>query len=315
MIQLIIATARGKVMEGFLKMAEIQGVLLVYLIVGFIARKVKIITPETRPSYTNFVIYILLPCMIFMSFSEKLTSEQLRSTIILLLISFTVAIFSYILGKVIFRNYPYRRRSILQYGTLISNSAFAGMPMIYYAYGELGLFYASIYIIPLRILMWSAGISLFTEADFKTKLRNVILNPGIIAVELGAARMLLQIAIHPSLSTALKSVGNATMPMSMILIGTILAEISVRDLVDKDVAFMTVLRLILLPGIVLLALKAIGTDPLITAVTVLLTGMPVGSTAAILAEKYGADFSFGSKIVFTTTILSLITVPILSIFL
>ena len=65
--------------------------------------------------------------------------------------------------------------------------------MVSGTYGDEGLFLGSLFIIPTRILMWSAGISLFTRADAKQAVKKVLLNPGIIAVEVGLVRMVLQL--------------------------------------------------------------------------------------------------------------------------
>lgn len=302
-------------MESFLKMVEIQGVLLVYLLIGAFCRKTGIITKESRVSYTSLIVNILLPALVLNSFNQDLSLEQLKTAGVVLVISFVICIVSYLLGKVLYFRYPHQTRSILQYGTLISNSGFAGLPLIAMAYGELGLFYASIFIIPNRIFMWSAGISIFTDADFKTSMKTVLLNPGIIAVWLGLVKMLFHIPISPVIGVSLRNVGNATMPLAMIIIGTILAEIDIRSIFIRSVSYLSFVRLILLPGLTLVILKMMNMDPLIIAVSVLLTAMPVGSTAAILAEKYGSDYEFGSKCVFHSTVLSLITVPLITFFL
>lgn len=302
-------------MESFIKMIEIQGVLLLYLLIGAFCRKTGIITKEARISYTSLVVNILLPSLVLNSFNQDLSLEQLKTAGLILSISLIICIVSYLLGKILYNRYPHQIRSILQYGTLISNSGFAGLPLIAMAYGELGLFYASIFIIPNRIFMWSAGISFFTNADFKTSMKTVLLNPGIIAVGLGLIKMLFHIPIPEVLGITLRNVGNTTMPLAMILIGTVLAEIDIRSIFITSVMYLSFIRLILLPGVTLVVLKLLNVDPLILAVSVLLTAMPVGSTAAILAEKYGSDYEFGSKCVFHSTVLSLITVPILTLFL
>ena len=76
------------------------------------------------------------------------------------------------------------------------------------------------------------------------------------------------------------------------------------------------MRQLLLPAVCLVALRLLGVvDPLTAGVSVVLTGMPIGSTTAILAQKYGADAQFASKCVFISTLTSLVTVPILTRFL
>ena len=69
-----------------------------------------------------------------------------------------------------------------------------------------------------------------------------------------------------------------------------------------------------MPLVLLLSLHGLHIDPLLTAVATILTGMPIGSTTAILAAKYGANAEFASACVFTSTVTSLVTVPFLALF-
>ncbi|WP_069998654.1 AEC family transporter [Cellulosilyticum sp. I15G10I2] len=302
-------------MQNFYSMVNIQAILFIYLLVGVYANKRKIINSKTRQSYIDFIIQIALPCMIFNSFNQDISIEQLKYASIILVVSFLICLFSMLLGKVLYRKYPFEKRSILQYGAIISNAGFAGLPLVAAAYGELALFYASVFVIPNRIFLWSAGISLFTEADRKTKIKSALLNPGMIAVGLGLIKMLLGIQLHPSVVSVIKNIGDCTGPLSMIIVGTILAEISIKNVFEKGVFNLTFIRLILIPVVVMVSMKLLQMDPTAIKVAVVLTAMPVGTTTALLAQKYGADYTFGSKCVFVSTVLSMITVPILTIFL
>lgn len=302
-------------MENFLAMLQVQLTLFVYLAVGFFIRKRGFITDAMRSGLTNLLIYLLLPCMIFNSFHLDVTFSQLLSAATMLGSAVGLAVFAWLMGYVLFRRFPNGQEMILRYGALVANSSFAGLPVIQSAYGTEGLFYAAVFIIPNRIFMWSAGISLFTEKEKGGWVRNILLNPGIIAVFLGLARMLLRIPLPGFVNTAVANIGNCTTSMSIIIVGSILADVDLRSIFSKGTLYMSFIRLIFLPVVALLVLKAIHFGSLTTAVSVVLTGMPVGSTAAILAEKYGADAGFASKCVFVTTVLSLITIPVLSIFL
>lgn len=302
-------------MENFYIMVKIQATLLIYLLVGLYARRKNIITEKSQQSFIDFLIRIALPCMVFESFNQELSAKQLWSASLILAVAFAVSLFSLLFGKVRFSHYPANQKSILQYGTLISNSGFAGLPLVGSAYGSLGLFYASVFIIPNRIFMWSAGISLFTQTTLKNRIKNILLNPGILAVFLGIFRMLTRFPLPAFVDTAIKSIGNCTASLSMILVGTILADIPLQSVFDKDALRLSFIRLLALPGLTLILLRLVHFDFIPTAVAVILTAMPVGTTTALLGKKYDADAQFASKCVFTSTALSLITVPILTLFL
>ena len=197
----------------------------------------------------------------------------------------------------------------------MSNSGFAGLPVVSGAYGDQGLFLGSLFIIPTRILMWSAGISLFTQADPKNAFKKVMTNPGIIAVEIGLVRMFLQLPLPHFVDTAVDNLGACTSPVAMALVGAILADVPLKTVIDLRGFYLVAVRQLLLPGLCLAILTLLGVDPLTVGVSVALTGMPIGSTTAILAQKYGANAQFASKCVFLSTLTSLVTVPILTLFL
>ena len=302
-------------MDSFFNMVDVQTVLFIYLAVGFFCRKRGIFTDEARDKLTDFVVLVTLPCMIFESFNMAFSLEALKQGATAVVIAAGMACVALLLGKVLYNRFPYEEKSILQYGTLVSNSGFAGLPVVSGAYGDEGLFLGSLFIIPTRILMWSAGISLFTQADSKNAFKKVMTNPGIIAVEIGLVRMFLQLPLPHFVDTAVDNLGACTSPLAMALVGAILADVPLKTVIDLRGFYLVAVRQLLLPGLCLAILTLLGVDPLTVGVSVALTGMPIGSTTAILAQKYGANAQFASKCVFLSTLTSLVTVPILTLFL
>ena len=300
-------------MDSFFKMVDVQTVLFIYMAVGFGCRKAGIFNDVARDKLTDFVVFVTLPCMIFESFNMAFSLESLKQGALALLIAVGMSCVALLLGKVLYNRFPYEEKSILQYGTLVSNSGFAGLPVVSGAYGDEGLFLGSLFIIPTRILMWSAGISLFTRADAKQAVKKVLLNPGIIAVEVGLVRMLFQIPLPHFVDTAVDNLGGCTSPMAMALVGAILVDVPLKTVFDLKSFYLVAVRQFLLPGICLAALRLLHVDPLTIGVSVVITGMPIGSTTAILAQKYVADAKFASKCVFISTLTSLVTVPILTL--
>ncbi len=295
-------------------MAEIQSVLFLYMLIGWICRKTDLVKAAAQPSFTNFLLYVSIPCMVFQSFDMEFTMETLCRGASVLTIATISALVSLVFGRYAYNWCNPREKCIMKYGTLVSNSGFAGLPVIQDAYGQDGLFLGSLFIIPNRIMMWSAGISLFTDAPLKQRIKNVMLNPGIIAVELGVLRMLFQPAIPQQLNKALSALGAMSTPLGMVIIGMILSGVSPRTVLDKKAFILVAVRQFLFPLGTLAILRLLGTDLLTLQISVVLTGMPVGSSTAFLADKYGADAVFASKCVFISTLTSLITIPILTIF-
>jgi len=97
----------------------------------------------------------------------------------------------------------------------------------------------------------------------------------------------------------------------MFVVESILAEIEWKNLFEKKVLLYCAIRLIIYPFLVFIALTFLNAPTLIKAIAVIMTGMPAGSTTAILAEQYGCDAKFAAKLILVSTVLSVITIPIL----
>ena len=296
-------------------MAQIQSVLFVYLLIGILCRKTGLVAGSARQSFTNFLLYVSLPCMVFQSFDMEFTWQTMKQGALAFVIALATAMAALVFGKIAYRRVPADQRCIMEYGTLVNNAGFVGLPVVESAYGQAGLFLGSLFIIPNRIMMWSAGISLFTDAPLKQRVKSVLLNPGIIAVWLGFARMMFRPALPSFAVRAVSALGAMSGPLSMIVIGMILSDIDVRSLLEPKAFVLVAVRQFLFPLAALAVLRLLGADALTTNIAVVITGMPIGSSTAILADKYGANAAFASKCVFVSTVTSLVTIPILTLFL
>ena len=298
-------------MEQLSLMAQLQLTLVIYLLVGVFLRKRGIMPKEAAPYFTDFLLMVCLPAMIFSSFNIALDGVNARVVSAIVLIGFAYMFASFGLSKVIYRHIPDGRRKVMQYGTIVSNAGFLGLPIAYQIYGPLGLFYSSFFLIPLRVFIFSAGISLFFDSDIKTKIKSMLLHPAMIATYFGGMRMLFQVQIPAPIDTALVAIGRCTTPMAMIIIGMILADVPVKNSINRDVLLASFMRLIALPGILLAVMKLLGADPVMSGVMVIHIAMPMGMTTAALAQKYGGDYVFALRCVLVSTVLSLGTVPLL----
>ncbi|MBQ7796409.1 MAG: AEC family transporter [Lachnospiraceae bacterium] len=297
-----------------MKMLSTQALMLIYMCVGYYCNKKNIIDKPTEIKLTDFVLSITMPCMVFNSFNMKLTVEFVKEASFCLAISFAICGMGWLLGKFIYNRYPNEKKSILQYATLVNNCGFLGLPIISSVLGEEGLVLAAIFIIPNRIFMWTAGISIFSNStDKKQAFLKVLMNPCMVAVYLGLLQAAVQLPIPEFVQKALTGIGNCTTPISMLLIGSMLTALTLDSFKDWSTIYYGFIRLALLPIIAMVFMKVLGADDTLTACGVILTAMPAGSTTALLAQKYGADAVYGTKIVLTSVLFSMISIPFITL--
>lgn len=256
---------------------NLQGMLFLLVAAGIILRKKGILPEQAKSILTDLVIYLILPCNIISSFFIEFNMEILKGFAVILVIATLIQFGCLLFANTFYNKEPDRRKKVLQYGTVCSNAGFMGNPIAEGVYGGEGLMYASIFLIPQRIGMFF---------------------------------MITQLSLPVFLENTIRNIGSCTTTVSMVLIGTILAEVNPGTIFDKGIVKYTVIRLLLIPLLVFAGCRLFSVDPLLSGVSVLLTGMPAGSTTAILAAKYDGDYIFATKCVVVTTLLSLITISL-----
>ncbi len=281
------------------------------VLAGIVLRKRGLLRESANSVLTDLLIYLILPCNIISSFFIEFNIDILKGFGIILIISTLIQVASLLIAHISYNKEIPGEKKALQFGTICSNANFMGNPIAESVYGAEGLMYASIFLIPMRIVMWSAGISYFTESPGqKEVVKKVLTHPCIVAVYIGMILMLLQISLPFFLEGTIRSLGDCTTVLSMMLIGTILAEAEPRSLINKSTMKYIFIRLILLPFLVFTCCRLFHIKPLLSGISVLLTGMPAGSTTAILAAKYDGNYIFATRCVVMSTFFSLVTIPL-----
>lgn len=293
---------------------DLQVMMFLLMAVGVVLRKMNIITKEGKGMLTDLVIDLILPCNIISAFYMPMDHSVFVSGVEILIISILIQIFCTFISGILYRKVPKEKRMVLQYATVCSNAGFLGNPVAEGLYGSVGLLYASVYLIPQRIVMWSAGVSYFTECPSKKEVvKKVLKHPCIVAVEIGIVLMVTQVQLPGFLSSAIENVGGCTTAITMMLIGTILTDVDMRHILTRTTVAYSFIRLAFIPAVVFAGCWLANIDSVVAGVSVTLAAMPAGTTTAILAMKYHGDEEFATQSVVLTTMLSMAAIPIWSL--
>lgn len=299
-------------------MLRLQFIIFSLIGIGFVTRRKGIVSREGQRSITDLVINVVLPCNIVTSFVQELPDSALRDCAMIFLISVGMETMCMIYTKIAYRNVEASKQKCLTYGILVSNAGFLGNPVAEGVYGPMGLMLASVYLIPVRVIMWSKGIAIFSgESDRRQTLRKVVTHPCVIACMIGIVIMLADllagVSIVPEwLFDMLKTVGRCNTGLSMMVIGMILSDIDFAQLVDGLVIRYTVERLVVIPGalgMILFGLSKLGVvTGLSPNLAVLLAAMPAPATTSMLSSKYNCAPDFATKMVILSTLCSIPTI-------
>lgn len=290
---------------------NLQGTLFIMILAGVVLKKLGILDASGKKTLTDLCVDIVIPCNIIKSFLVDFEMDVLRSCAKLLVVGFLLQLLCVVFNKFLFNRYPEQQRKVLQYCTIVSMGGFLGNPVAEGVFGDLGLLYTAMFLIPMRVVMWSAGTSYFVagSTDKKKVIKNVLTHPCLVAVYVGLILMVTQLQLPEMLVSAIRSVGGCNSALTMFIIGTILADVKLSTIVNPTTLAFSVFRLGLLP----LAAFGLGTlfglDTAACGVAVLMTGMPAGATAAIFAARYDSDAPFATRCVVLTTLISMFTLP------
>jgi predicted permease len=301
-------------------------VLFFLMLAGFICAKFKLTGPETASYFSPFIINITLPAMLFTSFQRPFSRELLGEagtalgmSVIVYGIAFIVA-FAY--PRIVGMNGP--ERGVHRYAIIISNCGFIGYPMVEAVLGPEYVFHAVIFNIPFSFLAYSVCAWLISKEGSRETAGNTpvfsmswktFVNSNVIATALGLFCFLLSLHLPEPLYRGLKMTGDITSPLSMIVIGTTLAQADVRQIFGRWRVYLTTcLRLLILPAFFGLLFHFFKIDGPLLMLAVLITAMPVGSATSIVASLYRVASEEASALVFLSTLLCMITVPLMMAF-
>lgn len=292
---------------------QLMGTMFFLMLVGVLLRLTGLIDDRAKKSLTDIILYAILPCNIIKAFSSNISGCGAEDFATILIIAIAVQVMALFISKFLYGFIKKGKKEVYQYGTVCSNSGFLGNPIAEGVFGTTGLMYAAVFLIPQRIVMWSAGVSFFSKEDNRVETyKKVLTHPCMVATYIGLLIMIFNFKIPSFINGAITALSNCTTAMTMVYVGTILVDINIKKLINLQQIYFSFIRLIAMPFVVYVVCFIAKIDPLISGVCVLLTGMPAGSTTSLLAAKYEADEDAAAQSVVFTTILSIITIPIWS---
>jgi len=292
-------------------------VLFVLMAIGFGAGKARMLDDAGSKGISRLLVNFILPALIIESMQRPFTAELRDLAFRMLGVSFLAYALAFALSWIFVRAIGSKgpERGAHAFGAVFSNCAFMGFPVVEAILGKDAIFAASIANIPFQLLAFSVGPYMLAKAaGGKIRLgASSFVTPAAVASVLGFGFFVGNIALPEALGGALGILGDTTTPLSMVLIGSIIARMDYRMAIGKARLYATSLyRLALFPLALFGALRAMGLGWLLLSLPVILAAMPVAANSAILAEAYGGDSETASSLVLVSTILSLLTIPVLA---
>jgi malate permease and related proteins len=296
--------------------------IILLILIGFYIKKREIISKETQTGITSLLLKIIIPFSVFSSFLTPFEWTRANIASILLITALLYyPIMQFIASRLIYRKFTNEddKKRLFIFDTTYSNAIFMGHPFVQALFGNEGLFFASVFNLPFNVYLWSIGLAKLTKQSMNKKgFINTIRNPVIISCVLGYTWWIVQVYIPASASNALKpifdvfnTIGACNTPISMIIIGTMLAEAKIgRIIFDKEIWYVAASKLIVVPALIFFIAFILGFRGWALAIPTIIAAMPTCATSGILAAKNEIHKDLAASIITFTTVLSAVTVPI-----
>lgn len=298
------------------------GILFILMLTGYVLGKVKFFTEDSNNVLSSFIVKVALPAVIVSSMCMPLTKDNLQRALSMLGLSVLVYTIVLIVAWFVPRwmTKDESSQGILSFSIMFSNCAFMGFPVLGALLGNEAIFYVAIYNIIFNILVFTLGIRFLEKGKNQKNSLDIklLINPGIIASMIGLIIFFGGINLPTPIVGALDSVADICTPLSMIVIGSMLSQMPLKEMFgERRIYVLSLVRLFLLPFMIFILLKFILKiqDEWLIVIPVVIAGMPVASNAAMMAKAYDSDAEFASQVVMITTLISCISIPILIYFL
>ena len=288
-------------------------VILFAIVAGIVAKRLGYLGGETDQKLSKLLLNITMPAMILAS---VITGDELPEASVILSVLEVAAVF-YVLSFAFALAVPHflpgtaAQKGVWRFALAFPNVGFIGYPVAVALFGEGALFYAVILVLPFNLLAYSLGpLMLAGAARFRWQ---QLLSPCIVASVLGLVLALARLRPPALVGEMLDFVGDITVPLSLLVVGSFLADIPAGKVFHSaKLWLLSALRLLVMPVVLCLILRAMHVEDLVLGIAVTQMAMPVAVNGTLLSMEYGGDTACMAQITFLTTLGSILTIPIIA---
>lgn len=297
-------------------------VLIMFILtsLGYIITKAGVINIATAKQLAGLLLKIVTPCVIISSFQMDGGSSMIRNLMIAFLLSFLTYFLAMAISAVLIRKKHSENFQIERFAATYSNCGYMGLPLVKAVLGSisddlgnLGVFYMSAFIVMLHLLSWTLGVSMITGGKTnKESVIKAIFSPGIIGIAIGLPLLLLSVRLPSFIGSPVEMIAKMNTPLAMIIIGAYMTETDIIGALKKiRPYFISFIRLIICPVILIVIMFVFKVDFSLALTATLAASAPSAALTTLFATKFNKDISTASILVTISTLLSIITIPLM----
>ncbi len=295
---------------------QMMAILFAIVILGYVANKLGYLGGEFDKKLSSFVIDITSPLLILSSaMGKELPDRTLIPSLLIIgfLTYIIMLIYGFLIPKLLTSNPEHR--GMIGFALMFGNVGFIGYPVTASIFGSKAIFYTALLNIPNTFFIFTAG-QMFVKGQYGIRNFNprILICPSLIAAYIATILVIFEVHTPTIIAQPITMVGNITIPAALLCIGSSMANLSIRDIMGSAKVYITsALRLAIIPLSIYFLFRACNVPTIVNEINTIIIAMPTAAFGTMFCLKFNRDPKLMTEITFITTILSIITIPLLTL--
>jgi len=296
-------------------MTAINQISIMFLImmIGAFCYRLNLIDRDMNKKLSNLVLLLVNPLIIFASYQREFKSSLLSG----LLVSFILALAAHVIGilisLIVLRGRKNRDYLPLErFAVIYSNCGFIGIPLVNGVLGSEGVFYLTSYMTAFNIFAWTHGVMTISGKRDRRFILAAFTSPAIIATIAGLVFFAFGIILPDVPLKTITYIGDMNTPLAMLVAGATIAQSDIRKLFSKArVYYISFIKLLLNPLLLMFLFRLFRISDIVYITVIIACACPTGASINLFSIRYDKDYIYASKLFAVTTILSILTIPLI----
>lgn len=286
--------------------------LFLLMSVGFLFGRMGLLSGDTLSQVSRILLYVVTPCILITSFEVERTPKSQGQLLASLVAMAGIYVVYMVLSVLLFPREGEAHKGIMRFAAVYGNAGFMGLPLIQSIMGDEAMMVAVVGLAVFNVTSWTQGRVLMGGWS-ELSLKKVALNPGILGFVIGAVLFFTGWRFPGPLDSAVGYLGSLNTPLAMVVIGGQMAQANLAQVFStRKLYLVSAIKLIALPLITALVLLPFHLDATIYIAAVILAGCPSAGATGLFAQGMGKDSTFGAQQVTLSTLLCVITLPVMA---
>ena len=283
------------------------------MVLAFVCYRRKIVNQEGNRSVSNLLLMIVNPCLIITVYQTDYDARLVKGLLIAFAAAFAAHVIAIIIARFLIPEKNNPNYYLDRFGSIYSNCGFIGIPLIYSVLGNEGVFYLTAYMTMFNLFTWTHGLSLLENKISFRQLKEGLLSPMIIATCAAMILFFTQLRIPATVLDSMNYIADMNTPLAIMVAGFSVAQADLKKIFSNlHIYWVSFLKLMVVPLAVTVFLFLFRIDHDIAYTTLIAASCPTATTMTMMAIRYNKNYTYASEIFAFTTVLSMVTIPVVT---